>query len=74
MGNNIRSSSRPKALAPSIPMPPLADAMDAVHLSVDRFCWTHPGKVEASYTVCIASASNLTGLVKSSVECRRTGL
>ncbi len=38
MGNNIRSSSRPKALAPSIPIPPLADAMDAVHLSVDRFC------------------------------------
>ena len=38
MGNNIRSSSSPKALAPSIPMPPLADAMDAVHLSVDRFC------------------------------------
>ena len=38
MGNNIRSSSRPKALAPSIPMPPLAGAMDAVHLSVDRFC------------------------------------
>ena len=38
MGNNIRSSSRPKALALSIPMPPLADAMDAVHLSVDRFC------------------------------------
>ena len=38
MGNNIRSSSRPKALAPSIPMPPLADAMDAVHLSVERFC------------------------------------
>ena len=35
MGNNC---SRPKALAPSIPMPPLADAMDAVHLSVDRFC------------------------------------
>ena len=35
--------------------------------------WTHPGKVEAPYTVCIASASNLTGLVKSSVECRRTG-
>ena len=36
--------------------------------------WTHPGKVEAPYTVCIASASNLTGLVKSGVECRRTGL
>ena len=36
--------------------------------------WAHPGKVEAPYTVCIASASNLTGLVKSSVECRRTGL
>ena len=40
----------------------------------DRLFWTHPGKVEAPYTVCIASASNLTGLVKSSVECRRTGL
>ena len=48
-----------------------------------RDVWTHaPGpiaplylrKVEAPYTVCIASASNLTGLVKSSVECRRTGL
>ena len=38
------------------------------------FATTHPGKVEAPYTVCIASASNLTGLVKSSVECRRTGL
>ena len=38
MGNNIRSSSRPKALATSFPMPPLADAMDAVHLSVDWFC------------------------------------
>ena len=41
---------------------------------VVRKKWTHPGKVEAPYTVCIASASNLTGLVKSSVECRRTGL
>ena len=40
----------------------------------DETSWTHPGKVEAPYTVCIASASNLTGLVKSSVECRRTGL
>ena len=38
MGKNIRSSSSPKALATSFPMPPLADAMDAVHLSVDRFC------------------------------------
>ena len=37
MGNNIRSPAARK-LAPSIPMPPLADAMDAVHLSVDRFC------------------------------------
>ena len=36
--NVTMPSSRPKALAPSIPMPPLADAMDAVHLSVDRFC------------------------------------
>ena len=33
MGNNIRSSSRPKALAPSIPMPPLADAMSAYYHS-----------------------------------------
>ena len=40
----------------------------------DGLVETHPGKVEAPYTVCIASASNLTGLVKSSVECRRTGL
>ncbi len=39
-----------------------------------KLTWTHPGKVEAPYTVCIASASNLTGLVKSRVECRRTGL
>ena len=36
--------------------------------------WTHRGKVEASYTVCIAFASNLTGLVKANVECRRSGL
>jgi hypothetical protein len=39
-----------------------------------RLRWTHPGKVEASYGVCIASASNLTGLVKANVECRRIGL
>ena len=38
MGKNIRSSSSPKALATWFPMPPLADAMDAVRLSVDRFC------------------------------------
>ena len=38
MGKNIRSSSSPQALATSFPMPPLADAMDAVRLSVDRFC------------------------------------
>ncbi len=34
----IRSSSSPKALAASFPMPTLADAMDEVRLSVDRFC------------------------------------
>ena len=45
MGKNIRSSSSPKALATSFPMPPLADAMDAVRLSVDRFCL--PAGVEA---------------------------
>jgi len=38
MRKDIRSSSSPKALATSFPMPPLADAMDAVRLSVDRFC------------------------------------
>ncbi len=38
MGKNIRSSSSPKALAASFPMPTLTDAMDAVRLSVDRFC------------------------------------
>ena len=43
-------------------------------MTTNESFWTHPGKVEAPYTVCIASASNLTGLVKSSVECRRTGL
>ena len=43
-------------------------------ITIVKDYWTHPGKVEAPYTVCIASASNLTGLVKSSVECRRTGL
>ena len=46
----------------------------ALHKPYRTAPWTHPGKVEAPYTVCIASASNLTGLVKSSVECRRTGL
>ena len=53
----------------------LGDEVMAAAL-IDRLVhhWTHPGKVEAPYTVCIASASNLTGLVKSSVECRRTGL
>jgi hypothetical protein len=38
MGKNIRSSSSPKALAASFPVPTLADAMDEVRLSVDRFC------------------------------------
>ena len=52
----------------------LGDAVDLVVVPSTREGWTHPGKVEAPYTVCIASASNLTGLVKSSVECRRTGL
>ena len=52
------------------------DSHDAAAIveAAQRPTWTHPGKVEAPYTVCIASASNLTGLVKSSVECRRTGL
>ena len=41
---------------------------------VPEAIWTQPRKVEASYSVCIASASNLTGLVNASVECRRSGL
>ena len=36
--------------------------------------WTHPGKVERPYAGCSALVSNLTGLMKPSVECRRTGL
>ena len=52
----------------------VAQRLDAPGGFVGVAQWTHPGKVEAPYTVCIASASNLTGLVKSSVECRRTGL
>ena len=49
-------------------------ALQPAMFVIDEAHWTHPGKVEAPYTVCIASASNLTGLVESSVECRRTGL
>ena len=52
---------------PQFPVPPVLRE----HLIGN---WTHPGKVEAPYTVCIAFASNSTGLVKSSVECRRIGL
>ena len=38
MRKNIRSSSSPKALGASFPMPTLAEAMDEIRLSVDRFC------------------------------------
>ena len=38
MRNNIRSSSSPKALAASFPMPTLARRDGRVRLSVDRFC------------------------------------
>ncbi len=38
MRKNIHSSSSPKALGASFPVPTLADAMDEVRLSVDRFC------------------------------------
>ena len=41
--------------------------------STEEKIWTHPGKVEAPYTVCIASASNLTGLVKSSAHSDESG-
>ena len=53
--------------------PPQAASVEGyLHRQLSARDWTHPEKVEAPYTVCIASASNLTGLVKSSVECRRT--
>ena len=69
MGNNIRSSSSPKALAPSIPMPPLADAMDAVHLSlsVDRFCLL--AGVEALAGHC---QTNWMGPVEPTIEGSQT--
>lgn len=38
MGNDIRSSTRAKALAAPFPLPPLGEAMDEVRVSVDRFC------------------------------------
>ncbi len=38
MRKDIRSSTSPKALAASFPMPTPAEAMDEVRLSVDRFC------------------------------------
>ncbi len=38
MRKDIRSSSSPKALGASFPVPTLGDAMDEVCLSVDRFC------------------------------------
>ena len=47
MGNNIHSSSRPKALAPSIPMPPLADAMSAKSMFPDVSC--HPLPIHKSW-------------------------
>ena len=52
MGNNIRSSRRVlKALAGlDSYAPPLADAMDAVHLSVDRFRLLQPGDLSLKST------------------------
>ena len=38
MRHDIRSSTSPKALAASFPVPTLGDAMEEVRLSVDRFC------------------------------------
>ncbi len=38
MGKDIRSSTRPLALAAPFPLPSLGDAMEEVSLSVDRFC------------------------------------
>ncbi len=38
MGKDIRSSTIPKALAASFPMPTPAEAMGEVRLGVDRFC------------------------------------
>ena len=42
MRKDIRSSTSPKALAASFPMPTPAEAMDEVRLSVDRF-WVVSG-------------------------------
>jgi transposase-like protein len=38
MRKDIRSSTSPKALGASLPVPTLGEAMDEVRLSVDRFC------------------------------------
>ena len=70
---STRQHRAPRCARPPHPeQPPMKANLDFDTLR--DAVWTHPGKVEAPYTVCIASASNLTGLVKSSVECRRTGL
>ena len=69
----MTAQGRLPQLPKNLVMPTIVGGLDALGRS-HSCLWTHPGKVEAPYTVCIASASNLTGLVKSSVECRRTGL
>ena len=38
MRQDIRSSTSPKALAASFPVPTLGDAMEEIRQSVDRFC------------------------------------
>ena len=84
LGATVEHDGEPNAsgIASVFPVVELGARLSMTHLDgtgdenlvVNTTAWTHPGKVEAPYTVCIASASNLTGLVKSSVECRRTGL
>ena len=60
MRKNIRSSSSPKALAASFPMPTLADALDEVRLSVDRFCLL--AGVEALCEMMEADTTTVCGL------------
>ena len=71
MGKNIRSSSSPKVLATSFPMPPLADAMDAVRLSVDRFCLLAGVEALAGHcqTKNLAIFQSPSGCWKSQVFC-----
>ncbi len=59
MRHDIRSSTSPKALAASFPVPTLGDAMEEVRLSVDRFCLL--AGVEASQEMMEEDATAVCG-------------